>query len=196
LIALAVGLAGAGCFLLGSYAGGVAGAALILISAWIDCSDGEVARLRFQETPLGGTLDIWADNLVHAAAFFSLGMGLYFSTEQGIYKILGSVAVVGTLVSFALLHSAVIESKTRAAQGDSEAAGSPVLDHLANRDFTYVLFALALIDQLPVFLILTAFGSNIFAAWLASHASFCQYITSLKLIYKIFINILRSLCVH
>lgn len=169
LIALVLGLLGAACFLSGDYVGGVSGAALILISTWVDCSDGEVARLRFQETAMGGVLDIWADNLVHVAAFFSLGLGLYFSTEQGIYKILGSLAVAGTLISFGLLQASVVDSKTRAARGEEGGKEAKGISQLANRDFTYLLFVLALLDQLPLFLFLTAVGSNLFAAWLAYH---------------------------
>jgi len=37
---------------------------------------------------------------------------------------------------------------------------------MANRDFVYFLFALALFDQLGIFLALTAVGSNVFALWL------------------------------
>lgn len=165
-IAMIMGLAGAACFWSGGYEAGVAGALLVLVSAWIDCTDGEVARLRFQESPLGGILDIWADNLVHAAAFFSMGMGLYFSTENGIYKILGTLAVFGSLTSFALLHSSVIESKKRAADDPAEGQEASLVDRMANRDFLYFLFALSLIDQLQIFLALTAVGSNVFALWL------------------------------
>lgn len=166
LIAMAVGLAGAACFWMGGYAAGVGGSALVLLSAWIDCTDGEVARLKFQESPLGGMLDVWADNVVHAAAFFSMGMGLYFSTENGIYKIFGTLAVVGTLASFALLHSSVIESKKRAALHPEEETESSLVDRVANRDFTYFLFALCLAGQLEIFLALTAVGANVFAVWL------------------------------
>ena len=166
LIAMAVGLAGAACFWAGGYAAGVAGAALVLLSAWIDCTDGEVARLKFQESPMGGMLDIWADNVVHAAAFFSMGMGLYFSTENGIYKIFGTLAVVGTLASFALLHSSVIESKKRAALNPEEEPEASLVDRVANRDFTYFLFALCLAGRLEIFLALTAVGANVFAVWL------------------------------
>lgn len=170
-IAMTIGLLAAACFWSGGYEGGVAGAILLLVSAWIDCTDGEVARLKFQESPLGGVLDILADNVVHSAVFFSIGMGLFFSTENGIYKILGTLAVIGTLVSFALLQSSLIESKMNATQGiqvqtGQEKEDTSLVDQMANRDFIYFLFALALLDQLGIFLALTAAGSIVFALWL------------------------------
>ncbi len=170
-IAMIIGLFSAACFWSGGYEASLAGALLLLLSAWVDCADGEVARLKFQESPLGGVLDIWADNIVHAAAFFSIGMGLYFSTENGIYKTLGTLAVVGSLVSFALLQSSLIDSKMRATQGESaqnekQKEDASLVDQMANRDFIYFLLAMALIDQLGIFIALTAVGSNVFALWL------------------------------
>ncbi|QPJ60837.1 MAG: CDP-alcohol phosphatidyltransferase family protein [Candidatus Nitronauta litoralis] len=170
-IAMITGLMAAACFWSGGYEGGVAGAVLLLVSAWIDCADGEVARLKFLESPLGGILDIWADNIVHSAVFFSIGMGLFFSTENGIYKILGTLAVIGTLMAFALLQSSLIESKMKATEevsgkNEKEKEDTSLVDQMANRDFIYFLFALALVDQLGIFLALTAIGSNVFALWL------------------------------
>lgn len=170
-IAMTIGLMSAACFWSGGYEGGVAGAMLLLVSAWVDCADGEVARLKFQESPLGGILDIWADNVVHSAVFFSIGMGLFFSTENGIYKILGTLAVIGTLVAFALLQSSLIDSKMKATEGNPEdnekdKENTSLVDQMANRDFIYFLFALALFDQLGIFIALTAIGSNVFALWL------------------------------
>jgi len=167
LLAMVVGLASAICFFNGGYETGVAGAVLLMISTWFDCADGEVARLSFRETPLGGILDIWADNLVHIAVFFSMGMGLYFSTENGIYKILGTFAVVGTLASFAMLQSDIIKSKMQASHEVKETENASLVDRMANRDFIYFLLVMALANQLNIFLALTAIGANVFALWLA-----------------------------
>lgn len=163
LISLIIGLLASIFFLDGSYVGGIAGASLLVLSAWVDCTDGEVARLKFQESEFGGLLDIISDNIVHVAVFFSIGMGLYFSTEKGIYKILGNLAVMGTLVSFALMQSAVVKSKQQAAEGESKAEEQDFSARLANRDFVYILFVLALMDQVALFLWMTGIGANVFA---------------------------------
>jgi hypothetical protein len=39
-------------------------------------------------------------------------------------------------------------------------------DNIANRDFIYFLFFMSLIGRVDIFICITAFGSNIFAAYL------------------------------
>lgn len=166
-LSLIVGLVAALCFFKGNYEMGIVGSVLLLISAWIDCTDGEVARLKFMVSEWGSKLDIIADNIVHCFVFFSIGMGLFYSTGDPVFKFLGLLAVSGSLVSFLLLGESILGKK-------AEATKNPLLkvdkknisDHLANRDFTYFLFVLALFGRLDVFIFLTAIGSNIFAAYL------------------------------
>ncbi|PIQ95998.1 MAG: hypothetical protein COV67_11900, partial [Nitrospinae bacterium CG11_big_fil_rev_8_21_14_0_20_56_8] len=167
-ISLVMGLASAVLFFQGGYTMMLAGAILLQLSAWVDCTDGEIARLRFQESPFGGELDIIADNIVHFAVFFGIGMGLYFETGNWIYKALGGAAVFGSMVCFGIISARVIENKKAAGQGISrtgtDAPQDPSLvDDLANRDFTYLLLFLAAIGHTWIFITLTGIGSNIFA---------------------------------
>jgi len=167
LISFMVGLGSAACFLLGNYGMGVAGGGLLLLSTWIDCTDGEVARLKFLESSLGKQLDIICDNLVHMAVFFSIGWGLYASTGNDLFIILGGLAVLGCLISFILLSPEIVKSKMSANElKPFKEGGKSITDKLANRDFTYFLFFMALIARLDIFLALTAAGSNIFAGYL------------------------------
>ncbi len=163
-LSLALGLWSAWFFLQGNYWNGIAGAILLLISAWIDCTDGEIARLKFMESKFGGLFDIVSDNVVHWAVFFSMGFGLYHSTGREVFKLLGGLAVLGSLVSFIFLCAQIMESKSESAKPRQERNTLETLvSNLANRDFTYFLLLMAGIDQLGVFLFLTAVGSNIFA---------------------------------
>jgi phosphatidylglycerophosphate synthase len=52
------------------------GGALFLLHSILDGCDGELARLRFQESRRGGLLDFWGDNLVHVTVFGAMGIGL------------------------------------------------------------------------------------------------------------------------
>lgn len=159
-----LGLGSAWLFLQANYWIGVAGAMLLLVSAWIDCTDGEIARLKFMESKWGGFFDIVSDNIVHWAVFFSMGWGLYHSTGREIFKLLGGLAVFGSMVSFMFLCSQVVESKSQSATPrETKRPLETLVNNLANRDFTYFLLVMALIDQLGIFLFLTAVGSNIFA---------------------------------
>ena len=73
----------------------------------------------------------------------------------------GGLAVVGTLISFALLSRIIVEQKRSAEQGKTLKAS--LTDQIANRDFTYFLLAMACINRLDIFIILTALGANVFA---------------------------------
>ncbi|MZG53407.1 MAG: CDP-alcohol phosphatidyltransferase family protein [Nitrospinae bacterium] len=166
LLSMFVGLVAAFCFYKGTYEMGVLGSTLLLGSHWIDCVDGEVARLKFLVTEWGAKLDIFADNIVHIMVFFSIGMGLYYSTGEAIFKYLGILAVLGSLVSFIFLSKTIIGKKAEATQKINPGGEKDIADQLANRDFIYFLFVLALFGRLDGFIFLAAIGSNIFALFI------------------------------
>ncbi len=168
-LSLFIGLAAALCFLLGGYKMGIAGSVLLLVSAWVDCVDGEIARLKFMTSEWGAKLDIVSDNIVHCSVFFAIGMGLYFSTGESVFKYLGMLAVFGSMAAFILLSKSILGKKAEATKNLSlEPCDKKTSDQLANRDFIYLLFALALFGRLDVFILLTAAGSNLFAIYLVS----------------------------
>ena len=146
---------------------GIAGSVLLLVSAWVDCVDGEVARLKFMTSEWGAKLDIVSDNIVHCSVFFAIGMGLYFSTGESVFKYLGMLAVLGNIAAFVLLSKAILGKKAEATKKISfDTCSKKISDQLANRDFIYLLFALALFGRLDVFILLTAAGSNFFVIYL------------------------------
>ncbi|MFQ5673914.1 MAG: CDP-alcohol phosphatidyltransferase family protein [Nitrospinales bacterium] len=169
LLSFVLGLGSAWCFFHLDYSMGLAGGGLLLLAIWVDGVDGEIARLKFMETKIGGKLDIICDNIVHVILFFSIGMGLYDSTGRTLYRYLGVLAALGSLVSFLLMGAAVIESKADATASAKPAANN-LADKLANRDFTYFLLLTALAGKVEWFLWATAIGSNIFALYL----SYCK----------------------
>ncbi len=163
-LSLLIGLSSAGCFYQGSFFSGIAGALLLLLSAWVDCTDGEIARLKFMETPWGAQFDIYSDNIVHFSVFFSIGMGLFFATGSALYILCGGLAVFGSLVAFMILSGTIVKKKQEAGQGKTSTTN--LADQMANRDFIYFLLVMACIERLDIFIILTAVGSNIFATYL------------------------------
>ena len=166
-ISCVVGLGAAACFLVGSYGMGVTSAGLLLLSTWIDCTDGEVARLKFLESSLGKQMDIVSDNLVHMAVFFSIGLGLSAETGNGLFIFLGGLAVLGCLVSFILISQEIVKNKMNCGESKPfQEQKKSIVDRLANRDFTYLLFFMVGIARLDVFLVLSVVGSNIFAGYL------------------------------
>ena len=168
ILSLFIGLMSAVFFLQGTHENSIIGAGLLLLSAWIDCTDGEVARLKFSESKIGGKLDILCDNLVHFSVFFAIGMGLYQSTENNIFMFFGLFAVFGSLVSFLILSSSIIDKKEKVSANTVDLKNKNTLtDNMANRDFIYFLFFMSLIGRVDIFICITAFGSNIFAIYLA-----------------------------
>lgn len=157
---LVVGIGSAVLFYQGTYAMVVAGAVLLMISAWLDATDGEVARLRFQQSRFGMILDIIGDNVVHWAVFLGIGWGVAGMTGDVLFKYCGVLSTVGAMLSFGLLEASVFRKR-----GGEAYESSGWEDELANRDFLYFLFVMALINQLGIFIMITAAGSNIFAGY-------------------------------
>ncbi len=157
---LVVGVGSAWFFYQGTYGLGMIGAVLLMISAWLDGTDGEVARLRFQQSRFGMILDIIGDNVVHWAVFLGIGWGVARATGNDVYILCGLLSVVGAVISFWLLQASVFKKR-----GGGEYESSGWADELANRDFLYFLFVMALIDQLNIFIAITAVGSNVFAGY-------------------------------
>jgi phosphatidylglycerophosphate synthase len=110
-LSLFVGLASALCFFGGEYQMGIADSVLLILSAWFDCVDGEVARLKFMASEWIAKLDMISDNIVHCSVFFAIGMKLYFLTGDSIFKSLGVLAVLGSLMSFILLNKTILSKK-------------------------------------------------------------------------------------
>jgi len=62
------------------------------------------------------------------------------------------------------MQSAIFKKRTGA---DTKALDDAALaDQIANRDFIYFLFVMALAGQLNIFIAVTAVGANVFAAYI------------------------------
>jgi phosphatidylglycerophosphate synthase len=157
LLSLAVGLAAAGSIAQGGWLGGVIGAVLLQGAAVLDCCDGEVARLKFLESPGGYYLDIAGDNLVHVAVFLAVAWSSAVSLPQGYAVWLGGASAGGTLLAFAaVLTMRHGRARPRSARLDR------LIDSLTNRDFSLLLLLCALAGQLEWFLWALAIGVNLF----------------------------------
>src|SRR5262249_56625939 len=79
LLSVGIGLSGALFFLCSQWVCQTIGALLFLAHSILDGCDGELARLKFQETRFGGVIDYWGDNVVHIGVFacIAIGWGLF-----------------------------------------------------------------------------------------------------------------------
>ena len=167
-----IGLCGAAFFLVPTHAMRLTGALLIWLHSVLDGCDGELARIRFEESPLGADIDFWGDNVVHVALFACIAVGFY-RADRDIWPILAAVAAsVGTLGSAIMNYRERLERRRNpaaaaAAAATAEAAGFvPALTRLENmlaaRDFIYLLVVLAYVDRLYEFMWAAAVGSLLF----------------------------------
>lgn len=139
----------------------LAGTLLFQLAAAIDCVDGELARVRFQESAFGQWLDLGLDQVVHVAIF--AGVALHCA-RRGLdlpATWLGLSAVAGTLLSFAV----VVRGLLRRRRG-GRAPASGWIDRMATRDFSVAMIAFAAFDQLGAFLWLTGTLTHLF--WIAA----------------------------
>jgi phosphatidylglycerophosphate synthase len=158
-VSLAVGLAGAPFFLSGVPEWQVAGALLFLLHSILDGCDGEIARLKFLESSGGAALDFWGDNAVHVAVFGCMALGWSIASGSPWPLFLGVVAVAGTLVAAFAVAPHKVAGPT---QGAPRSAGARMADALANRDFIYLIIALAAFGKSAWFLVLVAVGTPVF----------------------------------
>ena len=168
LISLAIGLAGAPFFLSAQALWQTVGALLLLAHSILDGCDGELARLKFQESRWGGVLDFWADNIVHCATFGCMAAGWSQAAGGALPLWLGAAAILGTIGSAGFVYWRVMRPKEAAGPlytSVSTAPGRPLarlLDALSRRDFIYVVLAFALFGKVGWFLVLTAVGAPSF----------------------------------
>jgi 1L-myo-inositol 1-phosphate cytidylyltransferase / CDP-L-myo-inositol myo-inositolphosphotransferase len=156
----AVGLIGAFFLAQPSQVLQVLGSLLFLLSTIMDGCDGEIARLTFQETAFGAKLDLIMDNIVHLVLFPSIALGLYRREYDTLYFVLGGLTLGGILVSIAVYLPYLLRRQKM------HSTLARLYEHLASRDFAYVLPVLALIDRLQWFLWATTIGTYLFAgAW-------------------------------
>jgi phosphatidylglycerophosphate synthase len=162
IIGASIGLLGAFFLAQPGYWARLFGAFLFVVCVIVDGVDGEVARLKLQETPFGHYLDIILDNVVHVVLFAAIAIGLYRGTgDAGYVKallfLLAGFGLCGVSVYYFILRPATDEFRR-------SPATLRLMALVTNRDFAYLVLALALVDRLGWFLKGAALGTFLFAA--------------------------------
>lgn len=169
-----IGVFGALCFLPGGYWGPVLGALLLQFSVVLDCCDGEVARVKFMESPLGDWLDNVCDTVVSLAIFLGMGVAVWRNGAAGHALALAVILALGGSLAFPLV---TLAEKTEEAgnrrSGWEDMLIKKLLVSLTTRDFSVLIVASALTGQLGWFLWGAAIGAQVFwlvLAWLLLRA--------------------------
>jgi len=144
----------------------VLGGMLLVFSSILDGCDGELARLRFQESRWGSWLDFLGDNVVHVSIFLCLGFGLYLRGEGNVYRVLACLAAAANLGAasavfirvFLKSRDGVITFATPVRVEEMDRTQGwlrrrvEFVDKLSNRDFFYLILFCAAIGQLWFFM--------------------------------------------
>ncbi len=162
LAAIALGVGGG--IALGSPASScvLAGVAALVLSAVLDCSDGELARLRFQESSRGHILDLTGDTFVHLAVLSGIVRRLATTGTVVAWPTLGALGV-GVVGAFAVITACeVLETRRRQVACWENRLIDQVLAPLTTRDWYLfpVLFALG--GRLEWLVPAAAVGANVF----------------------------------
>ena len=168
IVSGSIGVAAAPFFLSASPAMQVIGGLLFVTHSVLDGCDGELARLTFRESRLGGLLDFFSDNLVHVAIFACMAIGWSLAEDASWPLILGASAVLGTAGSAGAVYWLTLRKKTTAGPVYTSVSDGPsggltkVLDALSRRDFVYLVLVLSVFGKANWFLALTAIGAPVF----------------------------------
>jgi 1L-myo-inositol 1-phosphate cytidylyltransferase / CDP-L-myo-inositol myo-inositolphosphotransferase len=165
LVSLAIGLLGAPFFLSPSPVYQLAGALLFLTHSILDGCDGELARLKFMESPHGAILDFWGDNLVHVAVFGCMSVGLSFNRDATWPLALGALTVLATLGAAALESSPIMRD---APVGGDASWTARLAEAFSSRDFIYLVVVMSAAGMAHWFLIFASVGTPIFFLLLVS----------------------------
>jgi 1L-myo-inositol 1-phosphate cytidylyltransferase / CDP-L-myo-inositol myo-inositolphosphotransferase len=168
MISVVIGLCGAPFFLSALWGWQAVGALLFLVHSIVDGCDGELARLKFQESRYGGILDFWGDNIVHVFIFACMAVGWTLTSAAMWPLLLGAAATVGTLGSAAFIYWRQMHNKDGNDPLFTSVSTSPdhplarLLDIASRRDFIYLVLILALLGNSHCILLLASLGTPTF----------------------------------
>ncbi len=157
------GLAGLS-FAQGSSMGwGLLGATLFQMQSIVDGVDGELARLMHKESVLGFWLDISVDNISHMAVFAGIALGQSVDRVPGPWGLLGIFSVLGVIADFIVLAPLLNPAGKKTIRIGKDRSMTRIVESLSRRDFTYLLFPLAVLGWLGGFLWVAAVGTWLYA---------------------------------
>jgi phosphatidylglycerophosphate synthase len=181
LFVLGVSFSSGVLFARGGYLNTVAAALVSVAASILDGCDGEVARLKMQDSAFGCWLETVCDYLYYVFIFAGLTLGLLKSSGSGVWLGWGGILLFGAVMTFVTtafsrhrLAQRRPEELLRIWQRQAETRKSnPLLfigrrtEFLVRRCFLpYALLAFAVLSLTKLAFILCAVGSNV--AWIVS----------------------------
>jgi phosphatidylglycerophosphate synthase len=158
-VRLVVGLVAAAAFLPGTYGWANVAALLLVLSNFLDHTDGELARISGKSTRFGHLYDLASDAVVTILLFVAMGVGAKRGLMLGVPSVaLGAVAGVAIALIFWLRMR--IEEL-----GGKTASRQPSLGGFETEDVLYLLPLVTLCNAVAPFVLAAAVGAPLFAVW-------------------------------
>jgi len=176
IFTLGVGMASAAFFAYGGYCSTLLGALLCLFASILDGCDGEVARLKLQESDFGCWLETICDYAFYLFLLVGMTIGRWRSSGTRMYLVYGGLLLFGALASFLAtgwerrrLAAGRPEQLLKIWQGHAESRPSnPFLyfgrhtEFIVRRCFfPYALLFFALFNLMNVAFVLSVIGANL-----------------------------------
>jgi len=160
-VRLCVGLAAAAAFLPGTYGWSNLAALLLILSNFLDHTDGELARLSGKSSRIGHIYDLTSDALVTILLFLAMGVGV--GAQRGLAlglqpAVLGLAAGVAVALIFWLRMR--IEDL-----GGKHASRQASVGGFETEDVLYLLPLVTLCNGVMPFVVAASIGAPLFAAW-------------------------------
>ena len=176
VILVFVGFYSGWLFSIGHYWTGVLAAFLSLAASIADGCDGEIARLKYQESPLGCWIETVGDYSYYIAIFIGMTFGAVRQTGAPVYYWIGLIALGSTLITFALLIylraritnsqptrlHAVARDRFKAEAGFWATLALKLSFIPTRAAMPYAIMLLALLNLLPAAIAIAAFGATVY----------------------------------
>jgi archaetidylinositol phosphate synthase len=159
---LAVGLAAAAAFLPGSYGWSNLAALLLVLSNFLDHTDGELARLTGKSSRLGHMYDLASDAAVTILVFVAMGAGIEARHVAWPFAPVALGAVAGCAIALIFYVRMRIEERVGKA-GTLQAS----LGGFETEDVLYLLPLMTLCDGTRALLVAAALCAPLYAIWVA-----------------------------
>lgn len=163
---LLIGLAGALCLARGGFASTNAGALLIVLSNFVDHTDGELARISGKTSRIGHFYDLAADALVTVLLFLGFGFAAAAAAARGAGAttfvvspvLMGAVAGIAVALIF-FLRMRIEDKEGKAGTKQASMGG------FETEDVLYLLPIVTVTGSITPFLVAAAIGAPLFAVW-------------------------------
>lgn len=160
-VRLLVGLAAAAAFLPGSYVWTNVAALLMVLSNFLDHTDGELARMTGKSSRFGHLYDLASDALVTVLLFFAMGVGVGAEARPGAefeFPLMGTLA--GSAVAFIFYTRMRIEDL-----GGKAATRQASLAGFETEDVLYLIPLVTLTNSQSAMLVLASICAPLYALW-------------------------------